>query len=528
VAILLPLMLGCRIDTSIRKRSIDELYGEAMAAAAVRPEAVRPGFHAYDPSDPSSFSGSDFSPGGSPDGPDLPRSSSGLPWGNEVQWDDEAERLDLPAPVDTSLTTPPTEQPIRRTRLKWNQGKSESVLVSFEDGEQKTSDGKTRMTDLFDQTDIREVVQILENHFKVSIVLDDSTGGVVSATAENETLEELLDKILLPMGLIYAQHEGKYLIAPADPQSPLFEFMAKRFTYSPAHHSIMSLTGLLPPRYRQFIQTSTDRNLAVIEAPDRIGNEILLRLKELDSPIGQVELEAIVCVVSPDSAFRFGLDWNHVVGADNAQSLKLGMAGLAMSGAVGNRAVQDAFSDFAVTSAFMRLLAQEGYITIRAAPRVTAKDGEKAMISLNRETFFSLQPDSSNVFFRQDVQKVEAGISLEIIPRIHGDLVAVEITKAEVSEDIRGSSSADISSNPYPIINRRVVSTKVNVRNGHTIVIGGLVQHQTVDRINQIPGLSRIPLAGKLFQSVEKLEQDVEVAIFISPRIVPFETLQCR
>jgi type II secretory pathway component GspD/PulD (secretin) len=174
-----------------------------------------------------------------------------------------------------------------------------------------------------------------------------------------------------------------------------------------------------------------------------------------------------------------------------------------------------------VTSAFVRLLASEGYITIRAAPRVTAKDGEKANISINRETFFSLQPNNNSLLFQQNIQKVEAGISLEIIPRVHGDMISVKISKAEVSEDIRASDSrSELTSNPYPIINRRVVSTDVNVRDGQTIVIGGLVQRQTVDRINRIPGLSRIPIAGKLFQTVEKQEQDVEVAIFISPRIV--------
>ena len=177
-----------------------------------------------------------------------------------------------------------------------------------------------------------------------------------------------------------------------------------------------------------------------------------------------------------------------------------------------------------MTSAMVKLLAREGYITIRAAPRVTTKDGQKASISLNREAFFSLQPSGSNVLFRQDVQKVESGISLEITPRVHGDMVAVDIGKAEVSEDIRSSdSSADTSSNPFPIINRRVVKTNVNVRDGHTIVIGGLVQSQSIDRVSKIPGLSRLPLVGNMFKTIDKQKQDAEVAIFISPRIVPAE-----
>ncbi len=214
-----------------------------------------------------------------------------------------------------------------------------------------------------------------------------------------------------------------------------------------------------------------------------------------------------------------------MVGVQGIDSLKAGMTGLSFSGSASREGLRDTFADFAVTSAFVRLLAQEGYITIRAAPRVTTKDGEKAQISISRETFFSLQPANSNLLFRQDVQKVESGISLDIIPRVYGDMVSCRIAKAEVSEDIRTQDSrTELTANPFPIINRRQVSTDVVVRDGHTVVIGGLVQRQTVDRVNRIPGLSRIPLLGKAFQTVEKQEQDAEVAIFISPRIVPPES----
>ncbi len=261
-----------------------------------------------------------------------------------------------------------------------------------------------------------------------------------------------------------------------------------------------------------------------MDAPHDIRQDILKRFRELDQPVPQVELEAIVCVVSPDSGFRFGLDWGHVVGVNGTESFKAGMTGLTFSGAASPNGIDNTFADFAVTSAMLKLLVKEGYITIRAAPRVTTKDGEKASISLNREAFFSLQPSSSSVLFRQDVQKVESGISLEITPRVHGDMVAVDISKAEVSEDIRGSdTSSDTSSNSFPIINRRVVKTNVNVRDGHTIVIGGLVQSQSVDRVTKVPGLSRLPLIGNLFKTVDKQKQDAEVAIFISPRIVPAE-----
>ncbi len=486
-------LLGCRGMDKIEKKSIDSLFAEAVASAANRPVVIGPAMN-----ESTDFSGHALSV----------QDDSNYP-------DDGVSETDV---IDSEMSWPTTTaSPVGGSLVASRTSRQMSPVVDASDS--------PKISEVFEQTDIREAIQILASLAEVSVIVDDSIGGVTSATIQDETFEQALEKILLPTGLVYSSHDGKYLIAPPDPDSPLFDYVSTRAQYIPANHSPATLTSLLPPRFKPFLTSLPERNLIAIDAPEAIANDILERLRELDQPVAQVELEAIVCVVSPDSGFRFGLDWGHVVGVDGVNSLKAGLTGLTFSGSASPNGVSDSFSDFAVTSAFVRLLAQEGYITIRAAPRVTAKDGEKAHISINRETFFSLQPSDSNVFFQQNVQKVEAGISLEITPQVHGDMVSVNIGKAEVSEDIRTSEGRpELTSNPYPIINRRQVTTNVNVRNGHTIVIGGLVQRQTVDRINRIPGLSRIPVFGKLFQTVEKQEQDAEVAIFISPRIVPFDS----
>lgn len=97
----------------------------------------------------------------------------------------------------------------------------------------------------------------------------------------------------------------------------------------------------------------------------------------------------------------------------------------------------------------------------------------------------------------------------------------MKIEKAEVSEDIRTSQiHAGVAENPYPQINRRQVSTTVHVKDGETIVIGGLAQRQTVDQVAKVPWLGDLPGVGRMFQTVEQTEQDAEVVIFISPRLV--------
>ena len=565
--------MGCRGQDRIQRKSIEDLYGEALSAAAARPPVIQQASayehnqssYSYSQQEPpqpqktwlqknplkkAEFQKTEFQKAGFQktgaghtkvsehcDSMDLGAANvHGPPWPGAAPLTPgltNATPMALATGFDSatvaSIATKASGYGSGKTTAPLGQPTPDLVggfhypvaLASAQEIIASPVPTAIRVSEVFEQTDVREALQILATAAAVEVVIDDTVGGVTSAQIQDEPFEQALEKILLPTGLVYAKHGEKYLIAPPDPDSPLFYLIAHRYQYSPNFHDVAKLTTLLPARFKPYIQSSPERNLIVVDAPRSIGDDLMDRLRELDAPVPQIELEAIVCVVSPDSGFRFGLDWGHVVGVQGVDSLKAGLTGLTFSGAASKQGVSNAFSDFAVTSAFVRLLASEGYITIRAAPRVTAKDGEKANISINRETFFSLQPNNNSLLFQQNIQKVEAGISLEIIPRVHGDMISVKISKAEVSEDIRASDSrSELTSNPYPIINRRVVSTDVNVRDGQTIVIGGLVQRQTVDRVNRIPGLSRIPIAGKLFQTIEKQEQDVEVAIFISPRIV--------
>ncbi len=384
------------------------------------------------------------------------------------------------------------------------------------------SESTNSVTEFFEDTDVRQALQSLATQAGVTVIMDEQVGGVVSAVIEDEPFESGLKKVLLPLGLVYRQSsDGDYLVGVPDPSSSMFSKLSDRLDYRPLHLSPDELVNLVPERDRRYVQAVDARNRIMIEAPAEIAQNVLERLQQFDTPIPQVELEAIVCVVAPDRGFRSGLDWGHAVTLNGSEVFNFGMAGLSFAGQGSGAGISNTFSDFSVTSAFVKLLAQEGYLAIRAAPRVTARDGDQARISITRESFFSTQPQSDNSFFRQEIEQVQAGIELDITPIIRGDNITVKIEKAEVSEDIRTSQiNSGITENPFPQINRRSVSTTVHVKDNQTIVIGGLVQRQTVDRIAKVPVLGDLPGIGRMFQTVEQKEQDVEVVIFISPRLV--------
>ncbi len=488
-------------DPAPKPRSIQELYFEALSARANQAENTVAPYDAPPVNDTAPMYEL------APEDGALPEAGPAVPHGD---WNDS---LRFPAGASRTAGVATGEAPRRFPAATRNAGPVLTVGA--------TSGGAALVSEIFEGTDVRQAIQSLAAQANVSVIMDEGIGGFTSAIIENEPFEVALQKVLLPLGLVYKREGGQYLVGKDDPSSSLFSRIATTAEYRPRHISPQELAAMLPARFKPNVSVVDKRNMIIVEAPEESLQTILSRLEKFDQPVPQVVLEAIVCVISPESGFRSGFDWGKGLTLGDNELLDLGLTGLTMGGSVTPLGLNNWYNDFAVTSLFVRLLAQEGYLTIRAAPRVMAKDGEKAEISIGRETYFSTQPVDSNLVFRQDIERVESGISLNITPVIRGENITVTIEKAEVSEDIRTKEfRREIANNPFPLINRRRVSTTVNVRDSETIVIGGLVTRQTVDRVSRIPGLGHCPGIGRFFEIVEKEEQDVEVVIFISPRLV--------
>ena len=376
----------------------------------------------------------------------------------------------------------------------------------------------TLVSDEFIETDVVEAIQSLAVQAQVTVILDENVTGSVTASINEESFANAIQKITLPLGLYMRTRGTQLLICDGDPESALFGLVSQRLSYEPLHATPEELLKLLPEKLVRYVRVANARNMFIIEAPEEIAGRIYSELAQYDQPIAQVVLEAMVVVISPDSGFQFGADFGQNI-SNSAGDFNLSLDGLALGGALPGAASQ-LFSRFATTSHFVRSLEQQGYLSIRATPHVMAKNGEKAEISIARETFFSTTPITTQLLIRPNIQKVEAGITLEITPTIRGDNVLMVIDRAEVSENIRSTLNDANLADPFPLINRRKVSTTVNVKDGETMVIGGLMQNQLVDRISKIPLLGSLPFVGRMFQKIDQQEEAAEVVVFISPRIV--------
>jgi len=164
--------------------------------------------------------------------------------------------------------------------------------------------------------------------------------------------------------------------------------------------------------------------------------------------------------------------------------------------------------------ATVNLLIRKGKVKVRANPRLVTIDGQEATIFIGREQYYSIVSGPVNYPYTT-LEAITAGITLKITPYIasNGD-ITIEV-EPEVSEvNIEGSESG------LPIILKRQVSTKVRVKDGDTVVIGGLTHQNEFERVSRIPILGYIPIVNLFFMDKKKVVEETEVVVFITPTIL--------
>ena len=374
----------------------------------------------------------------------------------------------------------------------------------------------------FYETDIRDALTSLCEQASFDLVMGEDVQGTTSALIKHIPVDRAMRQILLPLGYTHRIDDGHCYVGSPDPESTMFPHLSSEWIYRSNFRDAESLVDALPERHRAYVRIDGRGGRIVIEAPHEIGQQIESRLRRSDQPISQVVLEVLVCVYNPETNVRFGFDFRQGVTVSDRSGAALSFDSLGIGANYGGAGIQSQLNNFKVARAFLRALEQKGHLSIRAAPHVMAEDGQKAEIQIGRETYFSAQPTMAGggFGFRQDIQKIQSGILLELTPTIRAPQITIDIDRVEVSEDLSTSETQMSSQAAFPVVNRRRVNTTVHVNDGNTIVIGGLQQQQTFDQVNKVPVLGDTPAIGKLFRRTERNHRTTELAIFISPKIV--------
>jgi general secretion pathway protein D len=240
-------------------------------------------------------------------------------------------------------------------------------------------------------------------------------------------------------------------------------------------------------------------------------------IQALDVRPAQVLLEVLIAEIQLDKATQFGINWS-LVGQDiTAQFGVQDFSDEALSKAQDFVVRAVTLGDIDVRG-LLSALSSKSRVRVLSSPHVLALNNEEARILVGSEVPFS---QSTRTGLTEVVDRIvqfrDVGTQLTIIPRISQDgYVSVRLLQ-EVSALTNQTLEAALNA---PIITVREAETSAIVRDGQTIVIGGLIA-DTQDRVETgVPVLKDIPLLGLVFKSTTNRNSRSELAIFVTPKVV--------
>ena len=169
--------------------------------------------------------------------------------------------------------------------------------------------------------------------------------------------------------------------------------------------------------------------------------------------------------------------------------------------------------------ATLQALETQGVVQDLAEPNLLAANGKQASFLAGGEFPYPVVQGTSSGSTAVTIEFKEYGIRLNFIPTItpRGTIrlqVAPEVSALDYTNEVQ------ISGFTVPGITTRNVNTEVELRDGQSFVIGGLLDNSVTQTFEKIPFLGDIPILGKFFQSIQRTKANSELIVIVTPEIV--------
>jgi pilus assembly protein CpaC len=165
-------------------------------------------------------------------------------------------------------------------------------------------------------------------------------------------------------------------------------------------------------------------------------------------------------------------------------------------------------------------LATKGILEILAEPTLTTLDGQPAKFLAGGEFPFPIvQPGSAGGTATVTIQFKEYGVKLDFTPYVNPDgTIRLKVTPEVSSLDY--TNVVVISGYQIPSISTRRAETQVELKNGQSFGISGILDHRTTDSLSKVPGIGDIPILGQLFRSKNLNHSTMELIVVVTPTVV--------
>lgn len=372
------------------------------------------------------------------------------------------------------------------------------------------------VSNVFYETDLREVLLNIADQTGVAIVADATVQGYVTIELENVPLTACLDRLLTPHGLTYRDLGSYYLVGEATPGNPSFGLLARTELYRPCYLKARDIRKLLSEFYEPYVQVDSASNCLALSGSPQMIEQLEATLAILDQSPRQVMIEVMVTEVSEDNLKEFGLDgYFHGAKDGRIAKLNLPLGGVSDSSiTVTGTRKGDSWNGWGLDyGVALRALFMDGKVNVRANPKLATVESQTARIFVGKDEYHSIVTGREPYVYTR-LEMIKVGIALEITPYVgqEGDItVDVHISVS----DVTGMGVTGL-----PVVSSRDVRTKITVKDGESIVIGGLQNDAERTNEKKLPILGDIPILGALFRSTSIEKRTTNVIIVITPRLI--------
>ena len=370
-----------------------------------------------------------------------------------------------------------------------------------------------------------------------------------------DDVADLLKKIDIPASAGSGKINVYYLEnADAEEVSKVLASLSERRAGAAAAPPPGARTAAPPPAATGVVSAELEGGVKV--TPDKATNSLIIVasandyetllgvIKKLDIRRRQVYVEAVIMEITLDKSRDLGVEFrgtaangdSAVIGGTNfdfkgnvnelfaalatGNPLIFGGTGLIAGGIAGSVTLPDGTKVPAIT-AVLRAAQTRSNINILSSPHLLTLDNKEAEIVVGSNVPFitSQARDSTNLGNTiNTVERKDVGITLRLTPHIHeSDFVSLDIFQE--SSAIAASSLLDANT-VGPTTTKRSAKTSVLVKNGDTVVLGGMMQETFTNTTSQVPILGDIPLLGNLFRFKSVSRQKTNLLIMLTPRII--------
>ena len=378
------------------------------------------------------------------------------------------------------------------------------------------------------------ILTVLAKESGYNIVTDPSvnTQDKISIHLDEVPIEEAINLVVRAVGLGYEIVGNSFLIA--DPKKLDKEVGITPHIIELKYADALEVKQLLSDLSKQ-IQVDVSGNKLLINTSPRKIAEIKRVIEGIDVPAIQVLLETRLIEVALDIDKKLGIDWSKLakytnILAENAEALSEGAGSVVPDpGTIGTLPVTAPFNrlneDNLIPGKFSRqmtafditldFLIKDNKADILADSKLVTLNGREATIKMVDIVPYILS--SGGVGGQVQVQREEVGIKLTVLPSVNmdGDItVKVETEVASIFEFIGPDRN-------IPRVKSRSSTTTIRVKDGESIIIGGLISKDRKNTVYKLPLLHKIPWIGKkLFTSTDLVDRKTDLIIQITPSVL--------